>query len=421
MTAHARLSECGSAALALAREGWPVFPCDHRLARCKAPLTEHGFKDTTTDPVQIEAWWRQFPNALIACPTGEAIGAWVLDLDLDPEKGLDGPAELARLEAVHGRLPQTVEASTPRGGRHLLFRWDATHPVTNSSGRLPDGLDVRGTGGYFIVWPSRREDGAEWRWECPPGFFDIAEAPAWLYELIRAKPERKPNGGAGGFGFRAQGGGAREAAWARAALEGCAADVAAEAKGKRNATLNACAYRLGRMIARGWLDRSEVELRLLAAGHASGLVADDGERAAGATITSGIEAGLREPHEDLGTTKPTARKARRTTPTRNRAHPPLPTKRSPFALPSGTSRIFATSPPGAGGCATTADAGSSTRRSWRSIWRGRSAARQRPSATRKAPRPRSPAPRRWQPSSAWRRPTGASRQRPRNGTPIPGH
>ena len=64
MTAHARLSECGNAALALAREGWPVFPCDHRLARCKAPLTEHGFKDATTDPVQIEAWWRQFPNAL---------------------------------------------------------------------------------------------------------------------------------------------------------------------------------------------------------------------------------------------------------------------------------------------------------------------------------------------------------------------
>ena len=299
MTAHARLSECGNAALALAHKGWPVFPCDHRLARCKVPLTEHGFKDATTDPVQIEAWWRQFPNALIAVPTGEAIGAWVLDLDLDPEKGLDGPTELARLEAVHGRLPQTVEASTPRGGRHLLFKWDAARPVTNSSGRLPDGLDVRGTGGYFIVWPSRREDGAEWRWECPPGFFDIAEAPAWLYELIRAKPERKPNGGAGGFGFRAQGGGAREAAWARAALEGCAADVAAEAKGKRNATLNACAYCLGRMIARGWLDRSEVELRLLAAGHASGLVADDGERAAGATITSGIEAGLREPHEDL--------------------------------------------------------------------------------------------------------------------------
>ena len=153
-------------------------------------------------------------------------------------------------------MPQTVEASTPRGGRHLLFQWDAARPITNSSGRLPAGLDVRGAGGYFIIWPSRREDGAEWRWECPPGFFDIAEAPAWLYELIRAKPERKPNGGAGGFGFRTQGGGAREAAWARAALEGCAADVAAEAKGKRNATLNACAYRLGRMIARGWLDRS---------------------------------------------------------------------------------------------------------------------------------------------------------------------
>ena len=181
----------------------------------------------------------------------------------------------------------------------MLFKWDAARPITNSSGRLPAGLDVRGAGGYFIIWPSKREDGAEWRWECPPDFFDIAQAPAWLYELIRAKPERKPNGGDGGFGFRTQGGGTREEAWARAALEGCAADVAEEAKGKRNATLNACAYRLGRMIARGWLDRAEVGLRLLAAAHASGLAADDGERAAEATITSGIEAGLTEPHEDL--------------------------------------------------------------------------------------------------------------------------
>lgn len=210
MNVHQPLSDAGVAALAVARDGWPVFACDHRLPpRCKAPLTMRGFKDATTDPVRIEAWWRQYPEALIAVPTGEAIGAWVLDPDLDPEKGLDGPAELAHLEAVHGPLPQTVEASTPRGGRHLLFRWDAARPVTNSSGRLPAGLDVRGAGGYFIISPSRREDGAEWCWECPPGFFDIAEAPSWLYDLIRGKPERKPNGGSGGFGFRTQGGGAR--------------------------------------------------------------------------------------------------------------------------------------------------------------------------------------------------------------------
>ena len=68
----------------------------------------------------------------------------------------------------------------------------------------------------------------------PARLFNIAEAPAWLDVLIRAKPERKPNGGAGGFGFRAQGGGAREAAWARAALEGCAAGL--PPKPRENAT-----------------------------------------------------------------------------------------------------------------------------------------------------------------------------------------
>ena len=40
-------------------------------------------------------------------------------------------------------------------------------------------------------------------------------------------------------------------------------------------------------------------MRLLAAAHASGLAAEDGARASEATITSGIEAGLKDPHEDL--------------------------------------------------------------------------------------------------------------------------
>jgi hypothetical protein len=47
------------------------------------------------------------------------------------------------------------------------------------------------------------------------------------------------------------------------------------------------------------LERAEVELRLFAAAHASGLVADDGRSSAEATITSGINAGVKCPHDDL--------------------------------------------------------------------------------------------------------------------------
>jgi hypothetical protein len=309
VNAHQPLSEAGQAALSIAQNGWPVFPCDHRLdlpgrRRCKVPLTDHGFQDATIDTIQIESWWRQWPNALIGVPTGPRVGAWVLDLDLAPAKGLDGPAALACLEAEHGPVPDTVEARTPRGGRHLLFKWDPARPVTNSSGRLPSGIDVRGEGGYFIVWPSKREDGAAWSWEKPPGLFEPADAPEWLYSALLKKPEHKASRDEEIFGFRIKA--RREEAYAEAALDGAAREASRAPNGARNKTLNAVAYRLGRMIARGWLDRGEVQHGLLAAAYENGLVADDGEPAAEKTITSGIEAGLQRPHKDLENQDPVA-------------------------------------------------------------------------------------------------------------------
>jgi hypothetical protein len=300
MNAPHPLSDLGRAALEIASAGWPVFPCEHRLdlpgqKRCKRPLTRCGLKDAVLDPIQIETWWRQWPNALIGVPTGPQIGAFVLDVDIDPEKGVDGAEELTRLEAKNGTL--TVESRTPRGGRHLLFRWDPARPITNSSGRLPLGIDVRGQGGYFIVAPSKREDGAAYGWENPPGLFDPVETPAWLWDPITARPEHKAASRV--FAFGASSSGRRETAYARAALDGAAREVASAGAGQRNNTLNAIAYRLGRMIARGWLSRDEVEVRLLAAAHENGLVQDDGGFATQRTISSGLDAGMSNPHDEL--------------------------------------------------------------------------------------------------------------------------
>ena len=122
MNAHQPLSEAGQAALSLALMGRPVFPCDHRAdlpgqKHCKRPLTRNGFKDAITDPIQVEPWWLQNPDALIAVPTGPRIRTWVLDQDLDHEEGHNGPADQARREAEHGPLPVTMKSITPRGGR----------------------------------------------------------------------------------------------------------------------------------------------------------------------------------------------------------------------------------------------------------------------------------------------------------------
>src|SRR5262249_40991243 len=73
------------------------------------------------------------------------------------------------------------------------------------------------------------------------------------------------------------GGHNREQHYARAALDGCAAELARTAEGERNDKLNKCAFRMGTMTARGWIDRDEIFRCLFSAARACGYVADDGE------------------------------------------------------------------------------------------------------------------------------------------------
>ena len=172
-------SELGRAAQVYAQKfQWPVFPC---RARDKRPLSEHGLRDATTDPRIIELWWKNWPDANIGIPTGRASGFDVLDVD--PRHG--GDESLDELVHAGGALPDTIEALTGGGGRHILFKHrDGTR---NSAGRHP-GLDVRGEGGYVVVAPSVHESGCTYEWELSsrPGEVEIGQWPEWLLaELVR--------------------------------------------------------------------------------------------------------------------------------------------------------------------------------------------------------------------------------------------
>ena len=267
-------------ALRYARRGWPVFPC----GTDKSPLIATGFKAATTDEEQIRSWWTRYQDASIGVPTGPALGAWVLDVDLPKAPGEpDGRDTLAALETKHEALPPTVEQHTGSGGRQLFFRWQADGPeIKNTSGKIGPKLDTRGAGGYVIVPPSGHPSGGRYAWIS--NGTDLAEAPSWLAELVLAKPsparpvERQtPTRTATGYG--------------RAALDAEVGKVAAAPSGQRNGTLNAAAYSLGQLVAGGVLDQGEVESALLDAANAAGL--SDGE--ARATIRSGMGAGEKEP------------------------------------------------------------------------------------------------------------------------------
>lgn len=93
--------------------------------------------------------------------------------------------------------------------------------------------------------------------------------------------------------------GARERAFAEAALEENARELSDCGEGGRNNTLNGIAFRMGRLVGAGWIGQAEVEGALISACRANGLVKDDGLPSVRKTMTSGLAAGIADPHEAL--------------------------------------------------------------------------------------------------------------------------
>lgn len=173
-------------ALQYARLGLAVFPI---RPKSKAPLTDHGLKDASKDPAQIESWWSRWPTANIGIATGAVSGGLVvIDLDVDKDKGIDGRMTLREWEAVHGKLPgDTWLAITGRGGYHYFYR--DTARVKNRTG-LYEGIDIRGDGGYIVAPPSIHPNGHAYEWEQDPILYPLAEADSIVYDFLFPVPDR---------------------------------------------------------------------------------------------------------------------------------------------------------------------------------------------------------------------------------------
>ena len=132
-------------ALAYAARGWPVFPCQPGQ---KIPATTHGYRDATTDPDQITAWFSRHPGRNLAIATG-APGPDVLDVDQHGQAGNGYPAfrQLQQAGLLDGAA---TYVRTPSGGLHAYFTGTTQH-----CGHLPDcHLDFRSAGGYVLAPPS---------------------------------------------------------------------------------------------------------------------------------------------------------------------------------------------------------------------------------------------------------------------------
>jgi len=171
------------AALWYSNCGFPVFPC---RPRGKEPLVEGGFHAATTDEARIRDWWRRWPEANIGVPTGAASG-WLV-VDIDPRNG--GDETLGAWLSKYGRWPDTAEAITGGGGRHVFFH----HVGGLRCGPIGPGVDLKTEGGYVVVAPSVHPSGNRYFWDglSGAGALDhLVEPPGWLLRLARERSAQR--------------------------------------------------------------------------------------------------------------------------------------------------------------------------------------------------------------------------------------
>jgi hypothetical protein len=161
-------------ALRQADMGIPTFPISDE----KKPLCKRGFYAASIDPDRLADFFSRRRVSFIGYPTGEPTGQDVLDIDVKH------PEAVAWLKAAN--LPPTRVCRTKSGGWHYIFRH--APGLRNSQGKICKGVDVRGTGGYAILYPevAGSPEPAEW----PPEL--LAQAMARPKALPLLDRKRRP-------------------------------------------------------------------------------------------------------------------------------------------------------------------------------------------------------------------------------------
>lgn len=178
------------------------------------PFTSHGYPKglsqhhATTSIDLIDEWWHpelgKHPGAAIAMAHGGESGFCALDLDVkDTVNGIETLTDLiyayGEYDDGEAAALNTLMATTPSGGRHLVFRY---HPeiISNSEVSYP-GIDTRGglkrnpaqNGGITFVEPSRKPVGDStdtYRWD-DHGTTDIIDMPQWLVDVLNGRPPKR--------------------------------------------------------------------------------------------------------------------------------------------------------------------------------------------------------------------------------------
>lgn len=161
-------------------------PAKHPIAR----LVGNGLNSATTDLDTVRGWWAQEPYANIGIRTGEVIDL----IDIDSTEGL--AAFAAIVEQVGGMPLHLGVAQSGRDGfgQHIYVAPGGQRAL--AGGRTsPNGIDVKGRGGYAVAPPSLHISGRRYQWLT--NGFDTGElygAVAWsaFYTNLVVRPLEPP-------------------------------------------------------------------------------------------------------------------------------------------------------------------------------------------------------------------------------------
>ena len=229
---------------AIAR-GWKIFPCNGR----KQPLTDHGFKDGTTNKTTIRSWAKLFPGAL----WGRALSKDDVVIDLDVKRGKNGIKEFETLQGCSPNQFDAPRVATATGGIHIYT--DASgRDFQLSRDKIALGVDTRTVDGYVII-PSGPQSG--YRWLSDPDT-PLPPAPQWAEVTLR----RTSN-----FEFVAE---ARTfqgtSLYGNALLASAGEAIKSAPDGKQEETLNDRSFQIGRFVGGGLLERDATIVDLIKAG-----------------------------------------------------------------------------------------------------------------------------------------------------------
>ena len=141
----------------------------------------------------------------------------------------------------------TPGASSPaaRGGTSTWRLPNGTN-VSNSTGKLGKGLDIRTTGGYVVAPPSIHISGKAYSWLESPEDAPLAPAPTWLIDKLKPQPPAQP--------FAVSNSRTSNSANAEARVTAILLKVAGAAAGERNQLTFWAASRVRDLVHEGVID-----------------------------------------------------------------------------------------------------------------------------------------------------------------------